>query len=102
MSQITNLNRETVTICVNSTCKTREGEILWEGYGFSRNIRYSHKMDNKYFNYDEFKDFNYRFGFFDLILDIHVPETETDLTIVHHGLLLGIFSIIFNPFGKVI
>jgi hypothetical protein len=102
MSQITNLNREKVTIYINSTCKTKDGKILWEGYGFSRNIRYRDKMDDKYFNYDEFIDFNYRFGFFDLILDIYVPETETDITIIHHGLFLGIFSIIFNPFGEMI
>ena len=89
-----------VTIYVNSTLKTKDNEVLWEGYGFQRNVRHRDQSHVPYFNYDDFKNFDYPYGSFDLILNIHVPETETDITVVHHGYFIGIFAIIFNPFGE--
>ena len=99
-SRIINFNRIPVTIHVNSTLKTKDNNVLWEGHSFQRNVRYCHQAHPMYFDYNEFKQFNYPYGGFDLILHITIPETETDITIVHHGYFIGIFAIIFNPYGE--
>jgi hypothetical protein len=54
------------------------------------------------FDQFEWKKWDYSFGLFDYFLELHVQETNSDITVVFHGFVFGIGAIIFNPDGELV
>ncbi len=104
-TRITNFYNDSITLERHVTLvATREGRVLLDE--FDDNLPFKLKSGNicitKYLDQYDWKYYDYQFGPFDFIWDIHIPEVDESITLVFHGYVFYFGTIIFNPKGDVI
>lgn len=80
---------------------TRENRILDE-FDHDFKLESKHLCITKYFTQNDWKHYGYQFGRFDFIWDINIPKKEESITLLFHGFVFGVGTILLNPKSGVV
>ena len=96
-----NYNEIPVYIDISVELKTHNGKVLTEfdhvrGFQTAGPGMTSLCLFTRY----DWKYFNYRFGYFDITLDVTIREDGSHETLLFNGFVYGCGAVIFNPAGE--
>jgi hypothetical protein len=98
-----NYNEIPVYIDIHVKLETRNGRLLIE-FDHDREFQTDGPGMTSLclFTRYDWKYFKYRFGSFDITLDVTIREDGSHETLVFHGFIYGVGVVIFNPKGEII
>jgi len=100
-----NLNEVPISVNTHIVLATHDGRVLydfWHELPFKLPADPYHVLSTSYFTRRAWKEKDYMWGRFNLTQTLYIPDDGSSKTLVFHGFMFNIGSVIFNPEGEII